>query len=624
MSMPDLAPGAPSRVVDIDVTVLTEDAPMSGWVRFSIAGDLRVPGSGTIIGASSRTVQLARGKGQIRLPAASSAVVDDAGDAWVIIVQKSWLSQPYGIRVPAGTSPVNLADLAPARPLTRRETQWALTSASLSVQTVASDQPAGGSVTLTGGTLAFALRVPQGPPGLPGPGATAADDAVATYIKTPTSKTSIALADRVGGTYSPRQWGVVGDGQVDDTAAWNRALAQAPAGATVVCPPGDVYKVTAPVNLPRAVTLRGGDWRPTHSDETFRLQSSGVRLESMSITAVTGTGHSPHKIIYALGTQAAPYRDLVVRDVKIKNSRHAGVWLHYCEDSILEDVTIDSPAYVGIMLNSVSRITVNRARVLNVLQLDYSQSYGISVTDSTNDEAGRSRDVLVTDSLVDGCKWEGVSTHSALRLQVIGNTLRNCYSGIAVLSGNTSRVVPPHDAVVVGNTIARAAAATGEAAIKFLGSQSTEARPATGTISGNTITGYGTGKPPINVFNVDRSSFTCAGNSVPEVPWSPISLSGGWRDGTEVAEYSVDANTLRLRGIPTKTAATTGSLNTIGSVPAYHAPRVTRYLGSSKSFAQNNDALVRITDAGLLQLQAETNPSAAGGYHPINFTVPLT
>lgn len=623
MSMPDLVTAAQSRIVTIDVATLTEDAPKAGTITFTLPCDLRVPGGDQIIAAGATTVTLVDGKGQVRLPTVAAGVEDDAGDAWVILVKKSWSPYPYGIRVPTGTGTVSLADLAPARTLTRRETLWAVTSASLSVQTVAPTAPAGGSVSLTGGTLNFALQVPRGEQGIPGPGAVAADTAVAGYIGSD-SQTSTALNRVYRRGYSPREFGVIGDGTTDDTAAWNTALSSVPAGATITCPEGDVYRTTAPVTIPRAVTIEGGDWRPTHSDETLRIQSSGVTLEGMSITAVSGAGYSPHKIIYALATQASPYRDVVIRGVKIKNSRHAGIWLHYVTDSVLEDVSVDSPTYVGVMLSSCQRVTLNRVHIFNVLQDTYSQSYGISVTDSTNDEAGRSTDVLITNSLVDGCKWEGISTHSALRFQVIGNTLRNCYSGIAVLSGNTSRVVPPHDAVVVGNTIARATADSGEAGIKFLGSQSTEARPATGAISGNTITGYGGAKPPINVFNVDRSSFTCAGNSVPEVPWSPISLSEDWRNGIETAEYSVDANVLQLRGIPTKAAATSGTLNTIGSVPAHYAPREPRYLGSSKSFAQNNDALVRITEAGLLQLQAETNPSAAGGYHPINFTVPLT
>ena len=81
MAMPDLAPGAPSRVVTVDATILTEDAPRDGSITFTLEGDLRVPASGKIIAASQKTVRLADGQGEIRLPTIGGAVADDAGDS---------------------------------------------------------------------------------------------------------------------------------------------------------------------------------------------------------------------------------------------------------------------------------------------------------------------------------------------------------------------------------------------------------------------------------------------------------------------------------------------------------------------------------------------------------------
>ena len=487
MSMPDLAPGAPSRVVDIDVTVLTEDAPMSGWVRFSIAGDLRVPGSGKIIGASSRTVQLAGGKGKIRLPTVSSAVVDDAGDSWVIIVQKSWLSQPYGIRVPAGPTAINLADLPPARPLTKRETAWALTSASLAVQTLPAGQPAGGSVTLEGGTLRFDLRVPQGPQGMPGPGAVAADDAVAAYVQT-TSKTRTALDTTYRRGYSPREFGVTGDGSTDDTAAWNAALASVPAGATITCPEGHRYRLTGPVVTQKAVTVEGGEWLAHTTGVMWDVRNDGVTLRDQVWTAVMKDADSSHRGIYARGTTDAPVRGLVLDRIRSSGFGYEPIRLLWCRDVTITDCNVQDFWYAGVMVLSsthgrIERCTVRNARVSTEVR----DAYGIAITDNENTEDARSRDWVVDSCRVEDIRfWEGIDTHSGQNITITNNTILNCRDGVAVLAGNSARTVAPTSCVVTGNTIL--GGSYGDTGIKFLGVANGSV--ADGVIGTNVIMGY--------------------------------------------------------------------------------------------------------------------------------------
>ena len=489
MSMPDLAPGAPSRVVNIDVTVLTEDAPMSGSVRFSIAGDLRVPGSGKIIGASSRTVQLVRGEGQIRLPTVSSAVVDDAGDSWVIIVQKSWLSQPYGIRVPTGTTAINLADLAPARPLTRRETSWALTGASVDVRTLPAGQPAGGSVALEGGTLRFDLRIPQGQPGLPGPGALAADDAVSTYVQT-TSKTRTALEKAYRRGYSPREFGVVGNGSTDDTAAWNGALNAVPAGSVFTCPEGDRYKLTGPLDLAKPVTIEGGEFLPHSSGRGLNISASDVTIRGSKFTSPSAADPlSSHQIIAAVGASTAPLRRVTVEKVTIDKSRYHGIWLEWCEDVKVRDCQITDFQYSGIMLISVTRGEVSGCVIRNGLQEGtIVNAYGIAATDLVNTVAGRSRDILITRNIVDNIpRWEGIDTHGGERITITDNVVTRCYDGISAVGGSSSRVSSPRSVVIAGNTIDSMGIAGPRSGIRFYGIQGGE--QATGLIGPNQVRG---------------------------------------------------------------------------------------------------------------------------------------
>lgn len=113
MSMPDLSP-VESRVVEISAVEFTEDAPKAGTVTFTLPCDLRHAASGTIIAAGSRTVQLVDGRAALRIFTDSAGLTSDQisrrrGDTWSIRVKKSWETQPYPIRVPAGTTPISLA-----------------------------------------------------------------------------------------------------------------------------------------------------------------------------------------------------------------------------------------------------------------------------------------------------------------------------------------------------------------------------------------------------------------------------------------------------------------------------------------------------------------------------------
>lgn len=508
MSMPDLAPGAPSRVVDIDVTVLTEDAPMSGWVRFALTCDLRVPGSGKIIGKSERTVHLTGGRGQIRVPTVSSAVVDDAQDSWVILVQKSWQPEGYAIRVPAGTTRLNLADLPPARPLRGREKQWALSGASVAVQTLPAGQPAGGSVALEGGTLRFDLRVPQGAPGLPGPGAVAADDAVAGYIATSASKTSTALEKAYRRGYSPREFGIVGDGTTDDTAAWNSALSAVPADSVFTCPEGARYKLTGPLNLTKAVTIEGGEFLPHTTGRGLNITASDVTIRGSKFTSSSAASpDASHQIIAAVGTSTAPLRRVTVEKVIIDKSRYHGIWLEWCQDVKVRDCQITDFQYSGIMLISVTRGEVSGCIIRNGLQEGtIVNSYGVAVTDLVNTVAGRSRDILITRNIVDNIpRWEGIDTHGGERITITDNVVTRCYDGISAVGGSSSRVSAPRSVVISGNTIDSMGISGVRSGIRFYGIQDGE--QATGLIGSNQVRGS-------YVLDVEAKYFEEAGTTI--------------------------------------------------------------------------------------------------------------
>ena len=471
VTLPDLAPSAPSRTVLVDAVQLGEDAPKSGHVDFALLSDLRVLSTGRIIAAGSVRVQLSDGRGRVRLPQKSSAVTDDCGDDWVILVKKSWAAQPYAIQVPAGTSDLMLGDLAPARPLNRREQQWAITAASVSVETLPPGSNAGGTVTVNGGTLDFRLRVPRGQQGLPGPGALAADDAVSAYIQQP-SATSTALDRVYRRGYSPREFGVVGNGTTDDTAAWNDALDAVPVGSTFTCPEGDRYKLTGPLNLTKAVTIEGGEFLPHNTGRGLNITASDVTIRGSRFTSASAADPLvSHQIIAASGTSSTPLRRVTVDKVIIDKSRYHGVWLEWCEDAKVTGTSITDFQYGAVMLISVTRGEVSGCIIRNGLQEGgLVNAYGIAATDLVNSVAGRSKDILITRNVVDNIpKWEGIDTHGGERITITDNIVTRCRDGIAAVAGNSSRATAPKDLVISGNTIDSLGITSPRSAIRLYG-----------------------------------------------------------------------------------------------------------------------------------------------------------
>lgn len=424
--------------------------------------------------------------------------------------------------------------------------------------------------------------------------------------------------------YSPREWGAVGDGVQDDTAAWNAMLNEVPAGAVVVCPEGDKYRLTGPVTLGKPVTLRGGEWHPSTTGSGLTVESSDVAIEGARITSDAATTNTTQRLIHALGTSNAPLDRVRIRDVTIAGGRYIAVALTWVRDFEITGCSISDVQYAGVMVLSGKGGIVSRNSVRDILRGDpFVNAYGIAITDVTNDEAGRSEDVTVDSNLVSDVPWEGIDTHGGRRIRFVNNTVERCSSGIAVLSGNQNRTVAVEDCLVANNTIAYGTGgAQGSSAIKFHGAQDDGRAQGSGLVVGNTITGF---DRPVHVWNIDRSVSNVVGNNRAEVDWTPVPLrSPGWQAGPEPLEYMVDDNTITFRGAPNKDGnLTEGTTNTIGVLPEDYRPVRTRYLATTRAPSSDNIATYRYTDAGELQLAFETKPSTGGGYFPISAPVSL-
>lgn len=545
---PDLVPEAPSRVVTIDASVLTEDAPRDGSVTFTLEGDLRVPAGDKIIAASSVTVTLVDGKGQVRLPTVGSAVVDDCGDSWYIRVRKSWLSCDYPIRVPAGTGPISLADIGPARVLPP-STSWALSTASLTV----TEGPAAGSVTLENGNLAFRLSVPRG---IPGPGSAATDDAVAALVGTE-SKTQKAIDARYPREfYNPVSWGADPTGGKDSSGAWAAMLSAIPSDGIVRLRDDQRFKIAAPVTIGKPVTILGGLVDANPSGATFVVAADRVTLDRVRIAGPGTAGGvvDAQRFITTTGTASKPVDRLTITGCRMTGAQHSCMWLDYVTNARIEGNYLGGFQYAGLMLLSADGVDVTGNTVRQaVMASPLVNAYGLCATDLVNTAEGRSRNVRFISNHVEDVPWNGIDTHGGEAITCIGNVVRNCRSGIAMTVGNSNRVVAPSRIVVTGNTVLAGATEPWRGIIL----DGWDKTRADGIIQGNVVRGY-PDKQALSLLYVDRVKSMCGGNSVPEREWTPLHLGNGWQASFKGYEpqYMLDGNTVRLRGMVQRTSGT--------------------------------------------------------------------
>lgn len=154
----DLAPSVTSRVLLVRAVDFTEGVPATGSVTFELPNDIDVKADGVIIQAGKVTLSLdANGELRIRVPTSDP---DSNPDMWEIRVKKSWAPYSYGIRVPVGTTEINLVDVPVVGQLPPGATPgFFLTGASV---TATQGAQWGSTVDVSGGIANFKFIFPPG------------------------------------------------------------------------------------------------------------------------------------------------------------------------------------------------------------------------------------------------------------------------------------------------------------------------------------------------------------------------------------------------------------------------------------------------------------------------------
>ena len=340
-------------------------------------------------------------------------------------------------------------------------------------------------------------------------GTTSAD--LVTYTPSGVGAVARSTSSKLGDTVSVKDFGAVGDGMVDDTAAIQLAIT-AGANKTIYIPAG-TYVVTAlTVSSPCRLFGEGVLKKTTASNTAFlTIAANDVDVENLvllgsSVDTTPATVAFLDTAIKLYGTNSVtPYRRINLSNLKINGFTGFAMDIRHCEDLTVSSCVIRYCGYAGIGLSSVVRGVIAN----NLVSFIHSTGaiddrYGIFLSRDptiTLLNAAPTQEVTVIGNVVtDVPVWTGIDGHAPLNCSIIGNVVARCANGIYAQYDSAThpyrmpaRNVRIADNVVIGNTTLN----TNRMGIQSLGSLAVGAPNENILIENNFVSGCGswTGAP---------------------------------------------------------------------------------------------------------------------------------
>jgi hypothetical protein len=383
------------------------------------------------------------------------------------------------------------------------------------------------------------------------------------------------------------------------------------AGGDIVCDSSVIIDLTATMQVIRPTRIRNGRFTRA-AGAAFEITSSDVDLDDLEITGGVPAAYDiTQKLIYANGGAAAPLHNICVRNCTLRGSRGDNIWLEWCVDALVESNNIAGYRYSGIMVISGHRIVVANNLVRDAaLSAGVVNVYGIAVSDLDNNEAARSRDCSIIGNQVALIDWEAIDTHGGDGLTITGNHVTASPRGIALVTGNATRLFAPTNCLVSGNTVNAAGARVPLGyGVALAGIAN---KPASATVVGNQLIGFDA-QTPILLNNWARGETYIGHNNRPLLPWTNIDMGADYTpDETYPPQYLVDGNTVHLRGGVIPGSGGVSARTDIGNLPNAAAwPTVRTITGFTKGASPDaGSAQVAVTPTGALQMLYGTGTDA--------------
>jgi parallel beta-helix repeat protein len=329
---------------------------------------------------------------------------------------------------------------------------------------------------------------------------TASSNDLGTFTQSGTGGVERTADSKIGEIVSVTDFGAKCDGSTDDTTAFQSALNT---GKTVYVPYTSTHcHITDALTMSVAGTKLISDSNTTIEQQTEG--KAGINITASNVTVrgikLTGTQYTvsteAEKAIYAYGADASHYiTDIHIEDCEFSTWGYAGVWLSFVSDFTVSRNKFTNVYYAGIATLSSIRGSISENNINNIV--GNPNAYGIAMSRTANDSlvtCPRSGYITVSDNIIRNVPyWEGIDTHGGEYITISNNIIKNTYIGITVTTSNNGSAVETFAPVqvVVDNNVMDSGVTDGTAlyGIDFVGVEG--GALATGTISNNTIIGYG-------------------------------------------------------------------------------------------------------------------------------------
>jgi len=341
------------------------------------------------------------------------------------------------------------------------------------------------------------------------------------FTQSGTGATARTVDTKLKDVVSVKDFGAVGDGVADDTAAIQAAITSlSSTGGTVSFPPG-TYKVTSAIILCSNLCVIGLGKPTLNSTLAGQNIFSGNALNNVSLNSIkfNGTGSSTAPV-NSVGGFASTSTGLVTitnstnltvincefgnfyNGLSILNSQQVSVTANYIHDWLV----------YGILGSLCDNYVFDYNNIIGCNQIGAANAYGISATGNAtggNVQIGGSISFNVIKNIP---SWDGIMTHDCDGLRIVGNDVRNVRCGLDIGSNSATsaakNVQLSNNFIEATTTDTWAGAAAYHGGILFTGYNSS-VRSDTVIISNNIVSNFFniTGSP---AFAGNAAHITCA------------------------------------------------------------------------------------------------------------------
>ena len=274
-----------------------------------------------------------------------------------------------------------------------------------------------------------------------------------TYDPAGTGAVSRTVQSKLRDVVSVKDFGAVGDGVADDTAAIQAAVnaAVAASGAAILFPSGN-YKITNEILLGSNVEIIGHEGSIINQVTNGKRALVGVDVQNVKITGLTfnGVGSSvPFTSNYGLldisGTTSGGSKRVFVSSCKVFDA-YTGISCTNVDGLWIQDNIVQRFFLYGVLASASANFHIDANNISDCTSTGTQNSYGIQATGSASNPQKQCS--ISNNAIVNVPTWDGIMSHGTDDLLISGNKIVNVRTGIDV-----SAVNPVNNILISGNFI---------------------------------------------------------------------------------------------------------------------------------------------------------------------------